>query len=106
MYITLEEYLEYGGEKVTDESLFERLEARAWHKLNNRTMGRIKEPLDNIKRLMVELIDLEKRKDERVVQSVSNDGVSVSYSDRFNYTAEFEELVSAYAGALAWRGVG
>ena len=94
MYITLEEYLELGGEKVTDANLFDRLERKAWYVLDQRTQGRIKEPLENIKRLMVELIDLEHDRDIGVKQ-VSNDGVSVTYTDAITYSQNVEQLVSA-----------
>lgn len=105
MYITLIEYHELGGVKELDSTTFERLESRAWNKLNMRTQGRIKEPLDNIKRLMVELIDLEDEMRNLDVKQVSNDGVSVTYNSAGTFNQRFEELVVAYAGKLAWRGV-
>lgn len=105
MYITLDEYLEYGGQKVTDATTFYRIESSVWAKLNARTQGRIKEPLENIKRLMVELVDLEFDVRNRGVKKISNDGVSITYDDDIDTENKFESLVVAYSGKLAWRGV-
>lgn len=105
MYITFKDYEEYGGKTVTDIADFDRLEAKAWYKLDMRTQGRIKEPLENIKRLMVELIDLENDMCNLNVKQVSNDGVAVTYRDTMDYTQRFEDLVSSYAGKFAWRGI-
>lgn len=105
MYLTLAEYTDYGGRKVTETSQFERLEAKAWYKLNLRTQGRIKEPLENIKRLMVELIDLEDDLCNANVKQVSNDGVAVTYMDNVSVDRRIEELIATYAGKYAWRGI-
>ena len=105
MYLTLEEYLDFGGEKVTDSSQFERLEYKAWKLVDTRTQGRIREPLENIKRLMVELIDLEFEKTNQGVKQVSNDGVAVTYKDDVLLETKEEELIQDYAGKYAWRGV-
>lgn len=105
MYLTHERYLELGGEKVTDQDTYEKLEYKAWMKVNTRTQGRIKEPLENIQRLMVELIDLEYDRIMHNVKQVANDGVSVTYSDNASYDDQEDELIRDYAGKLAWRGV-
>lgn len=107
MYITLEDYLEMGGRHVTDQADFERYEFRARMILDQRTQNRITEPSDKIRRLMVELIDLDFNETEREVTSTSNDGVSVRYSKRNEdyYKSKADTLISAYCGDLAWRGL-
>lgn len=105
MYITIQQYQELGGSTVTDTETFEKLEYKAWMKVNSRTQGRIKEPLENIQRLMVELIDLEYERIQQNVKQVSNDGVSVTYTDGTSIESREEELIRDYAGKLAWRGV-
>lgn len=79
---------EYLGDRVTDESTFNRLAKRASAKLDHYTMGRIDQSdCGNAVRLAVcSMVDIlfwdEKRKtahEGREIASESNDGYSVSY---------------------------
>lgn len=107
MYLTLEEYINMGGRRVTKSAEFERYEEKARSVLDLYTQNRIKEPTAKIRRLMVELIDLVVKDEERDIVSTSNDGVVVKYSDRNenHYKEEMRFLITAYCGDLAWRGV-
>lgn len=110
MYITFDEYLSNGG-SVTNKVAFARLEAQARSRLNYRTMDRIRRPLPEwVLPLMVELIELENKKSgaENNIQSMSNDGVSVSFAAMTTeeYNRKFEDLICSFAGKYAYRGVG
>lgn len=88
MYLTHDEYLEFGG-NIEDETLYNRHEYRARMMIDLATLGRVNQVIaerESVKRCMYELI--EKYEQERQqeasgigVTSVSNDGVSVSYGD-------------------------
>lgn len=87
MFLTMDEYTDMGG-IIEDESLFERLEYKAASFVNRSTFNRIRDETpvrESVKRCVFELIglfDVERQADEQGVgiSSVSNDGVSVSYS--------------------------
>lgn len=87
MYLTYEEYQEYGG--ALQEPEFNRFSLESKAKLDYMTENRLvndKIYHPNVKFAMLKLIELYKRKSEYektdggVISSESNDGVSVSYA--------------------------
>jgi len=88
LYLTYDEFLEYGG-SITDETRFERHEFRARMLLDLFTLGRIDSTVktkDELKRCMYELVETYEQEMKQTdgmigVASVSNDGVSVNYSN-------------------------
>lgn len=94
MYLEYSEYKDLGGTKVS-ESDFTRLAYRAEKTIDTFTFGRLKamkSTPEEVKRLMVELVDMEYntqavRSGEAVVKSFSTDGYSESYE-----TADMDDL--------------
>lgn len=95
MYLTHEEYVKMGGE--LDRAAFDRREYKAEKLLDYWTFDRLKSGLgdneDVVKHLMFEMV--EAISDGQQVTSFSNDGVSVSFSDK----SEEEQM---YYLAVAW----
>ena len=86
MYLTQSEYIVYGGADM-EPSVYERLEFKAESFINRATYNRIRgeTPVrEAVKRCVFDLIrhfEAEEQTDHGAgVQSVSNDGVSVTYS--------------------------
>lgn len=85
-YLTINDYLEYGGQ-LEDEPRYNRHEYRARMFLDMMTLGCIDEVVaqrESIKRCMYELIENYEQEYQQSlvgigVQSVTNDGVSVTY---------------------------
>lgn len=106
-YLTYAEYLQLGG--TLNETAFNRTERRARTTVDYYTQQRIQRLSEipaNIKELMADLIDLYAKGDRGIVQSVSNDGVSVSYrTDSHDIGQQAMQLVMMHAGEYAWRGV-
>lgn len=99
MYLTFEEYQNYGGK--LDPEVFDRLEYRAERKLKNLTYSRIDGMAvipEAVKRLMFELISITNNADamsvgsDGAIASFSNDGYSESYGTAKD-TAYFDSLV-------------
>lgn len=113
-YITFDEYVALGG--VLPEADFPRAYRRARAELDNRTFGRLRNEDvidDDVKACMAEMIDVcaagyalyGSPDGVQAVQSVSNDGVSVSYAtasvnDWFAtvYPGKVGEIISLYLG--------
>ena len=95
MYLTFDEYIIKGGQ--LDEAAFTRKEKKAEYLLDYWTFDRLKSGLgDNeqvVKDLMYEMV--ETMSDGQQVTSFSNDGVSVTLSDK----TEEQQL---YDMAVAW----
>ena len=89
MYLTYDQFLYSGGQDI-GEAAFGRHEYRARRLIDTYTHGRLqaeKEPRECVRRLMVELVELFRAESDAMangaaagIRSVSNDGVSVSYS--------------------------
>lgn len=82
MYLTYDEYVQMGGN--VDAALYPRLEYKARKKIDYYTQNRIQALEDvpeAVKMCMFELIQLlaQSTSDEPIIQSESNNGVSVSY---------------------------
>lgn len=81
MYLTREEYKEMGG--TMDDAAFLRFEFKARKLIDQHTFGRLKgltEQPEAVKRLVFELIAVEHKNDNGILQSVSNDGYSETYA--------------------------
>lgn len=90
-YLTYDEYLDMGG--TVDETAFTRLEHKARKKINKETFNRIEfgmvnemfydEEIESIKECMYQLVTMLRNDfsnaEDKVLSSVSNDGVSESY---------------------------
>lgn len=90
-YLTYDEYLDMGG--TVDETAFTRLEHKARKKINKETFNRIEfgmvnelfydEEIESIKECMYQLVTMLRNdfsnSEDKVLSSVSNDGVSESY---------------------------
>ncbi len=109
MWLTYEEYTAYGGTATRDE--FPVLEIKVRKRIDYRTLERIKTPDEDIKLLMVELIGMQQKFDERDgnVSGYGNDGVSVSFNSPEAAKKDFEEkaneLIDSVVGDLAYRGL-
>ena len=81
MYLNYEEYVDMGG--TLNETAFSRFEFRARKLIDQHTFGRLMgltEQGEVVKKLMFELVSLEEKTQNGVVQSVSNDGYSETYA--------------------------
>lgn len=81
MHLTFDEYREMGGS--LDETAFSRLEFRARKIIDQHTFGRLMgltAQSDAVKRLMFELMTVEQKEENGILQSVSNDGYSETYA--------------------------
>ena len=81
MYLTYDEYAEMGG--TLNEAAFSRLELKARKLIDQRTFGRLKglaEQSEVVKKLVFELMVVEEKEQNGVLQSVSNDGYSETYA--------------------------
>lgn len=81
MYLAFDEYKEMGG--TLDDAAFSRFEFKAEKLIDQHTFGRLKgltEQPEAVKRLIFELISMEQKTDNGIVQSVSNDGYSETYA--------------------------
>ena len=90
-YLTYDEYLDMGG--TVDETAFTRLEHKARKKINKETFNRIEfgmvnelfydEEIESIKECVYQLVTMLRNDfsnaEDKVLSSVSNDGVSESY---------------------------
>ena len=102
MYITYEEFCAISDEGIIlSEEQFKRYELKARVKLDYYTQNRLEnlETIpEKIKYLMYELITIiysedENKKDKGIVQSVSNDGYSVTYENVIDYNS-MQEFIS------------
>lgn len=109
MWLTYEEYTSHGGTASREE--FPVLEMKARKRIDYRTLERIKTPDEDIKLLMVELIGMQQKFDERDgnISGYGNDGVSVSFNSPEAAKKDFEEkaneLIDSVVGDLAYRGL-
>ena len=81
MYLTYDEYTEMGGTLST--AAFSRLEFKARKLIDQRTFGRLKglvQQPEAVKKLVFELMVVEEKEQNGVLQSVSNDGYSETYA--------------------------
>lgn len=105
MYLTFEEYKIRGG--ALDEAAFNRKEAKARRLLDYWTFDRLKSGLgDNeqvVKDLMFEMV--ETMTDGQQVTSFSNDGVSVSLSDKTEEEQMYDLAVAWLPAELVYIGV-
>lgn len=96
MYLTFDEYEEYGG-TLEDETAFEDFEYEARAFINHLTFNRLKNEIslsESVKRCMFKLIEMAQTKKQTMligqtqtddsalpaIKSQSNDGVSISYN--------------------------
>lgn len=96
MYLTLSEYREMGGS--LDATAFSRLEFKARKIIDQHTFGRLMElteQSETVKRLMFELMTVEQKEENGVIQSVSNDGYSETYAT-VNNEQKSTVLIAAY----------
>jgi len=118
MYLTFDEYLDYGGTAITDELTFERISAKAEAEVNHRTFNRLKAlaviPV-SVKRCLFEMIEYINNSEQAyganggAITSTSNDGVSVSYANATDfyvniYPAHLCELMDMYLSNVAVNG--
>lgn len=112
MYLTKEEYVEYGGDTTIDDKLFGNLEYQARKLIDIRTFNRVQDDSpqrEAVKRLMFALISLAKEQQDiaadiasgKRVTGYSNDGVSVNYDkaaplDVTSYSAKQSDLIAEY----------
>ena len=81
MYLAYNEYTEMGG--TLNNAAFSRLEFKARKLIDQRTFGRLKglaEQSETVKKLVFELMAVEEKEQNGVLQSVSNDGYSETYA--------------------------
>ena len=108
-WLSYEEYTSHGGTASREE--FPVLEMKARKRIDYRTLNRIKTPDDDIKFLMVELIGMQQKFDERDgnISGYGNDGVSVSFNSpeaaKKDFDEKVNELVDSVVGDLAYRGL-
>lgn len=120
MYITYEEFCAISDEGIIlSEEQFKRYELKARVKLDYYTQNRLEnlETIpEKIKYLMYELITIiysedENKKDKGIVQSVSNDGYSVTYEnvnpneENESLEVKLHSLITEYATEYCYRGV-
>lgn len=102
MYLTYEEYKQFGGD--LEEPDFNRLERKASAKINYYTQNRLVNDdviPDEVGVTMMDLIELFEKKnqysdpDGGIVSSESNDGVSVSYANETanEFLASFDDRI-------------
>lgn len=105
MYLTYQEYKTRGGS--LDEAAFNRKEKKAEHLLNYWTFDRLKSGLgDNeqvVKDLVYEMV--ETMSDGQQVTSFSNDGVSVTLSDKTEEQQLYDMAVAWLPAELVYIGV-
>ncbi len=83
MYIDYNYYSQNGG--VVDNTAFNILVRTAQRKLDAYTFNRLQglaEQTEQVKQLMVDLINLLSTMDSKEIKSFNNDGVSITYADR------------------------
>ena len=106
MYLTYQEYKTHGGS--LDEAAFNRKEKKVEYLLNYWTFDRLKSGLgDNeqvVKDLVYEMV--ETMSDGQQVTSFSNDGVSVSLSDKTEEQQMYDLAVAWLPSELVYIGVG
>jgi hypothetical protein len=81
MYLSYGEYTDMGG--TLSNAAFHRLEFKARMLIDQHTFGRLKgltEQPESVKKLMFELVAVEQKEENGVIQSVSNDGYSETYA--------------------------
>ena len=92
MYLTYDEYLDMGG--TVDETAFTRLEYKACKEIDRETFNRVKYGMENeylseddeeaVKECVFQLISIMRNdfsnSENKVINSISNDGVSESYA--------------------------
>ena len=105
MYLTYQEYKTHGGS--LDEAAFNRKEKKAEYLLNYWTFDRLKSGLgDNeqvVKDLVYEMV--ETMSDGQQVTSFSNDGVSVTLSDKTEEQQLYDMAVAWLPAELVYIGV-
>ena len=105
MYLTYQEYKTRGGS--LDEAAFNRKEKKAEYLLDYWTFDRLKSGLgDNeqvVKDLMFEMVEM--INDGQQVTSFSNDGVSVSLSDKTEEQEMYDLAVAWLPAELVYIGV-
>lgn len=105
MYLTYQEYKTRGGS--LDEAAFNRKETKAEYLLNYWTFDRLKSGLgDNeqvVKDLVYEMV--ETMSDGQQVTSFSNDGVSVTLSDKTEEQQLYDMAVAWLPAELVYIGV-
>ena len=79
MFIDYDYYQSHGG--TLDSTAFDKLNRKAQIKLNYYTQNRITTPTEDVKMLMVDMIEKLNTMQGEKITSFSNDGVSVSYAD-------------------------
>ncbi|MDO4547536.1 MAG: hypothetical protein Q4D04_05535 [Clostridia bacterium] len=100
MYLTYEQYQGMGGQLA--QSAYERKEHRARGYVDRATHGRLKgeeDAREAVKRLMYELVEMDAARagtGGRDVTSESNDGISVSYSEKDDYESRRWALIEDY----------
>lgn len=103
MYISFEEYKNYGGEKTGTEFLL--LEELARAKLDNWTFNRITEVTPRIKLCMYIIITKSNVTDEKI-SSISHDGISITYkNDDIQEESLYEKIVELLPLSLTSRVV-
>lgn len=81
MYLNYDEYVRMGG--TLNEAAFSRLEFKARKLIDQHTFGRLMgltEQSEVVKKLVFELMVVEEKEQNGVLQSVSNDGYSETYA--------------------------
>ena len=105
MYLTYQEYKTRGGS--LDEAAFNRKEKKAEYLLNYWTFDRLQSGLgDNdqvVKDLMFEMVEM--INDGQQVTSFSNDGISVSLSDKTEEQEMYDLAVAWLPAELVYIGV-
>ncbi len=109
MWLTYDEYTAMGG--TADIHKFESLEMKARKRIDYRTLERIRDPDEDIKKLVFELVEMQRGfgSHDNSVSSYGNDGVSVSYVSpevlKKDFEAKADTLIDAVAGDFAYRGL-
>lgn len=105
MYLTFEEYTALGG--LLDEAAFNRKEKKAERLLDYWTFDRLKSGLGDNEQVVKDLIFemVETMTDGQQVTSFSNDGVSVSLSDKTEEEYLYDMAVAWLPAELVYIGV-
>ena len=93
MFLTYSEYVSFGG--TLNETDFDRINIRAEVTLNTHTFGRIKAPDKKVQRCIYDLIEVENQRDGGI-QSVSNDGYSISYASSEQLEQNEADIIYKY----------
>ena len=106
MYLTYDEYTEYGG--TLDETAFQDLEFDAESTINWYTFNRLKRPewasaleTEELKRCMYQLIRLKQMEDEMLASSGMGAGVGVGWTKEAGVTSQSNDGVSTSYNTLS-----